>query len=49
MINVVEKAAVTSGKGTVTLPPGMTQEEANRLVRETDERTSLKETSSNGN
>lgn len=28
-----------SGVATVTLPPGMTQEEADRLVREADERS----------
>jgi len=28
-----------SGQAAVTLPPGMTQEEADRLVREADERS----------
>jgi hypothetical protein len=32
-----------TGFATVTLPPGMTQEEADRLVREADEAQALKE------
>lgn len=32
-----------SGSAGVTLPPGMTQEEADRLVREADERSKEKQ------
>lgn len=39
MINIQESPVKASGTGTVRLPPGMTQEEADRLVREADERS----------
>lgn len=38
-INVNERPDKISGTAAVTLPPGMTQEEADRLVREADARS----------
>lgn len=37
-VNLNESPTVAKGIGKVTLPPGMTQEEADRLVREADAR-----------
>ena len=39
MTNIGETKSKIKGKASVKLPPGMTQEEADRLVREADERT----------
>ena len=43
-MNATETKTVAKGYGTVTLPPGMTQEEADRLVREADNRNKTQET-----
>ena len=37
-VNLNESPTVAKGTGKATLPPGMTQEEADRLVREADAR-----------
>lgn len=39
MTNLHEQPDRIQGTASVTLPPGMTQEEADRLVREADERS----------